>query len=60
MITSEKIKHSSGITLTALVKEKGYPHAWYESMTYYGYTKLESKNLFIAHLIGRGYEMVKE
>lgn len=59
MITSEIIKHSGAIVMTALVKEKGYPHSWYESQTYYGYTKLESKNLFLGYLIGRGYEIVK-
>lgn len=59
MITTEIVKHSGVIVMTALVKEKGYPHAWYESQTYYGYTKLESKSLFLGYLIGRGYEIVK-
>lgn len=62
MVTTEIIKHSGAIVTTALVKEKGYPDIstqWCESQTYYGYTKLESKNLFLKYLIGRGYEIVK-
>lgn len=62
MITTEIVKHSGAIVISAIVKEKGYPDnstQWRESQTYYGYTKLESKNLFLGYLIGRGYEIVK-
>lgn len=41
----DKVKHSGAITVTALVSDK-WSSPWYETRTFYGYTKAESVQLF--------------
>ena len=47
LVTVERIPHSGGIIVTAIIDPHDGYGAYYKSMTYYGFTVNESIELFV-------------
>lgn len=58
MITIERNPNGSYVA-TALVRDDSTPFTWYESQTFYGYNKAETRLAFKYHLADNGFKIVR-